>query len=395
MLGIGGAGFTAQISIANPPIKPPLDYWPMTLLDWLSNSGNVIAVITALAAVIGAVAAFKQLFIDKPAATREDVETIITAATTKTNARVDEVGGQVFLEGQASEQRDTLTHKLVAGDLDERVVTALDADLMTEEQVARIYAKLAQKLGAEGAQRATENIVEAAGRSSNEVQDLLANGKFVEAGVAQQRLAEAGDARQAQLWRDTARIKVLTSITEAITAYARAVDLDPSDFPTRIELSRLHRAAGSLPDARRTAEAALQHVEDDWDRMAAEGELGNIAVAEGQLPTAARHYQAAMQASRALTDADPDNLNLQRQLSVCHNKLGDVALDEGDLAGARSSYAACLAIAERLAAADPGNAEWARDLVVSHYKIAQFNEASGDIAGAIAEFETGEAILSR
>lgn len=357
--------------------NPPAPEFDQVLGSILSGADGVASGSAALAAVTAGYAIY-QMFKPDPA-TKQDVK----ADGRKTREGQEHLSKQVAAEGRASDAGHGLTHKLVTGDLDERVVTALDADLMTEEQVARIYAKLAEKLGAEGAQRATENIVEAAGRSSDEVQDLLADGKFVEAGVAQQRLAEAGDARQAQLWRDTARIKVLTSIKEAITAYARAVDLDLTDFWTRIELSRLQRAAGSLPDARGTAEAALQHVEDDHDRMVAEGELGDIAVIEGQLPTAARHYQAAMQASRALSEADPDNLDLQRQLSVAHVKLGNVARAKGDLAGARSRYAASLAILERLALADPGNAKWARDLAVSHGEL------------GILEFETGNLIAAR
>ena len=295
--------------------------------------------------------------------------------------------------GEAVAAGNIVTHKLVAGELDERLVTAVDADLMSEDQLARIYAKVAEKLGMEGAKAATQNIVEAAARSSDEVQDLLSEGKFVEAGIAQQRLAEAGDAKQAQLWRDTARIKVLTSIKEAITAYARAVELDPSDFGTWIELSRLHQAAGSLTDARRTAEAALQHSTNDRERAVAEHELGDIAVVEGKLDAAKGHFQSFLSASQAGADANPDDVTIQRDLSIGHEKLGDVAVAQGDLAGARTAYGAALAIRERLASSDPGNAEWQRDLFISHAKFAQFNEASGDVAGAIAEFEAGEAIL--
>ena len=365
----------AQSSFKPNPPAPEFDQVIGTIL---SGADGMASGSAALAAVTTAYAIY-EMFKPDPA-TKED----LTKDGRKTRDGLEAVSKQVAAEGQASDARHSLTHKLVAGDLDERVVTALDADLMSEEQVARIHAAVAKKLGVEAAPAATQNIIEAAGRSSDDVQQLLEAGKFAEAAVAQKKLAEAGEAKQAQLWRDTARILVLTSIKEAITAYARAVDLDPAHFWTWIELSRLYQAAGSLPQARRTAEAALQHVEDDHDRMVAEGELGNIAVAEGQLPTAAHHYQAAMQASNALAEADPDNLDLQRQLSVTHNKLGDVAVAEGDLAGARRSYAADLAIAERLAAADPGNAEWQFDLGVS-------NERLGGVAMAQGDLETGKA----
>jgi tetratricopeptide (TPR) repeat protein len=204
---------------------------------------------------------------------------------------------------------------------------------------------------------------------------------------------EVGVAEQAERARQAARIAAPFSVAKAITAYARAVELDPSDFCTWIELSRLHRAAGSLPQARRTAEAALQHVGGDWDRMVAENTLGDTAADEGQLATAALHYQAGLIAAQAVLTAAPDDTARQREVSISHERLGDVAREEGDLTSARKGYAASLAIRERLAAADPGNAEWQRDLFISHAKFAQFNEASGDVAGAIHEFEAGEAIL--
>ena len=382
------AGFAAyekaQGSIKpNPPV-PDFDQ----VIGVLLSGTDLVASGSAILAAVTAGYAIYEMFKPDPATKRD-----VRKDGGKTRKGLEHVSGQIAAEGRASDAGHDLTHRLVSGELDERVATAVDADLMSEAQLARIYKKVAEKLGAEAAPATTKNIVEAAARSSAEVQQLLEAGKFVEAGLAQQRLAEAGDAKQAQLWRDTARIMVLTSITKAIAAYARAVDLAPEDFWTWIELSRLHRAAGSLPEARRTAEAALPHVGGDWDRMAAENTLGDIAMAEGQLPAARRHYQAGQIAAQALLDAAPDDLAHLREVSVSHNKLGDVAVAAGDLAAARGSYAAGLAIAERLAASDPGNAGWQRDVVVSHYKLAQLAEASGDIAAAIREFAAGEAIL--
>lgn len=206
---------------------------------------------------------------------------------------------------------------------------------------------------------------------------------------------ETGVAEQAERARQAARIAAPFSVAKAITAYARAVELDPADFGTWIELSRLHRAAGSLPLARRTAEAALQHVGDDHDRMVAEGELGDIAVAEGQLSSAVCHYETAMLISKALVEANPDNPNLQRQLSVSHQKLGDVALAEGDLVRAFSTYSAGLAIVRQLVVADPGNATWQSDLSVSHRKLGDVARDKGDVSNARSAYTAGLMIAER
>ena len=53
-------------------------------------------------------------------------------------------------------------------------------------------------------------------------------------------------------------------------------------------------------------------------------------------------------------------------ISRCrYDKIGDVLVAQGNLPAALKSYRDDLAIAERLAKADPGNAGWQRDLSVS------------------------------
>ena len=63
---------------------------------------------------------------------------------------------------------------------------------------------------------------------------------------------------------------------------------------------------------------------------------------------------------------------------MSYNKVGDVLVAQGDLPGALKSYRDSLAIAERLAKADPGNAGWQRDLSVSYSKIGDVLVAQGD-----------------
>ena len=199
----------------------------------------------------------------------------------------------------------------------------------------------------------------------------------------------------AQLYLQEAELLATKDVRLAIRAATDSANADPTNFWTWILLSRLHRAAGSLPQARRTAEAALQHVGGDYDRMVAEGELGDIAVVQGESSVARRHYQGAMQAAKSLADATPDNRNLQRQLSVAHIMLGDVAIDEGDLAGARAGYGAGLAIRERLAASDPGNTEWQFDLGISFERLGNVALAQGDLDSAKTNHQKRHDIIER
>ena len=55
---------------------------------------------------------------------------------------------------------------------------------------------------------------------------------------------------------------------------------------------------------------------------------------------------------------------------MSYDKVGDVLVAQGNLPEALKSYRDSLAIADRLAKADPGNADWQRDLSVSYRKSA-------------------------
>jgi len=57
---------------------------------------------------------------------------------------------------------------------------------------------------------------------------------------------------------------------------------------------------------------------------------------------------------------------------VSYEKVGDVFVAQGNLPQALESFQASLAIAERLAKADPRNAGWQRDLWVSYWRLAKY-----------------------
>ena len=53
---------------------------------------------------------------------------------------------------------------------------------------------------------------------------------------------------------------------------------------------------------------------------------------------------------------DPANAEWQRDLSISHNKIGDMQVAQGNLPAAPTSYQAAPDISDRLAKMDPGNA---------------------------------------
>ena len=105
--------------------------------------------------------------------------------------------------------------------------------------------------------------------------------------------------------------------------------------------------------------------------------VGDVLVAQGNLPEALKSYQTGLAIADRLAKADPGNAGWQRDLSVSYDKVGDVLVRQGNLPEALKSYQASLAIRDRLSKADPGNAGWQRDLSVSYAKLADAYRKAG------------------
>ena len=93
-----------------------------------------------------------------------------------------------------------------------------------------------------------------------------------------------------------------------------------------------------------------------------------------------------MKISERLAASDPANAAWQRDLSSSFNKLGDLAVAQGNLPAAARHFAADLKIRERLAASDPANAAWQRDLSVSFNQLGDLAVAQVDPPAAARHF---------
>ena len=85
----------------------------------------------------------------------------------------------------------------------------------------------------------------------------------------------------------------------------------------------------------------------------------------------------------APTRATPAGSAISRCRTI---KVGDVLVAQGNLPEALKSYRDELAIADRLASADPGNAGWQRDLSVSDNKVGDVLVAQGNLPEALKSY---------
>ena len=119
---------------------------------------------------------------------------------------------------------------------------------------------------------------------------------------------------------------------------------------------------------------------------------GDAVLARGERRLALKKYGEALKIMKEMARAHPDRTDIQRELSVSHDRIGDVLLRAGERVEALVSYRASLAIAERLAKSDAGNAGWQRDLSVSHNKIGDVLLRAGERAQALVSYRASLAI---
>ncbi|PPC98054.1 MAG: hypothetical protein CTY36_11050, partial [Methylocystis sp.] len=135
-----------------------------------------------------------------------------------------------------------------------------------------------------------------------------------------------------------------------------------------------------------------------WQRdlSVSQEKIGDVLVAQGNLPDALKAFKDSLAIADKLAKADPASFGLhgsamtsvwQRDLSVSYIKVGDVLVAQGNLPDALKAFKDSLAIREKLTKADPGNAGWQRDVAISNERIGDIASKHGDTAQAKAAFE--------
>lgn len=109
-------------------------------------------------------------------------------------------------------------------------------------------------------------------------------------------------------------------------------------------------------------------------------ESGDLWMVRGSLVEAEKAFRSAVNAAE---DTD------ERALAVAYNRVGDVLVAQGNLPEAFESYRDCLAIVNRLAKADPGNAGWQRDLAMSYGYVATVERRLNACEEAVRKFRLG------
>ncbi|WP_292140808.1 caspase domain-containing protein [Mesorhizobium sp.] len=184
-----------------------------------------------------------------------------------------------------------------------------------------------------------------------------------------------------------------------------ARETDPSvkrDFA----VGNIKLAQGDLPEALenyRTARTMLRDLtaaEPDrlsWfsDFAMADDKIGNVLVTQGDLAGASQIYQEGLSVKKQLADNEPERAELQRDLTISYDEIGGLARVMGQLDNAQMANEESLKIRLALAEKKPQDAERQRDVSVSHDTIGDLKRERGDAAGALASYKAGHAIVEQ
>jgi hypothetical protein len=102
--------------------------------------------------------------------------------------------------------------------------------------------------------------------------------------------------------------------------------------------------------------------------------LGDIFLAQGNLPAALEQYRASLERMVPIRDRDESNADLQRFTSVTFGKLASAHRASGDKAKALDALQQAQAIMAGLTKLSPDNAQWAQDLTWFDGQIAELAE---------------------
>lgn len=191
--------------------------------------------------------------------------------------------------------------------------------------------------------------------------------------AAQEAQARKVADEQSQLALSTLKSVVL-NISRKLRTVSGASEVRQTLLKTSID--GLNKVAKTL-DTRTESERHLAIAHNDIGRtyLLAGNVEGTDSTAE-----ALRHYQKANEISAKLAAANPNDPELQRDLSVSYEYIGDVQQQLGDLAKAEDAYLKGLLISEQQIALNPKDPDLKRDVAFGYEKLGDVRIAHEKLA---------------
>ncbi len=184
-----------------------------------------------------------------------------------------------------------------------------------------------------------------------------------ESGMAEQLEKTKAAMVQTEAARDQARNRyqiAMNAFNDMIFAIQTKLEAHAGTLELRKEL--LTGARGGLKTLLQDSE---QHSEPDQKMVWAQVRMGTIERTLGNLEAARNEFQAAYQMAKRLSDASPEDMEAQRNVSVCLSHLGDDAMTRNEFSAALEFYQQKYQIDRNLCEREPKNPSLRRDLSMS------------------------------
>jgi serine/threonine-protein kinase len=172
------------------------------------------------------------------------------------------------------------------------------------------------------------------------------------------------------------------------------------------QIGEVRIAQGNLPAARQPLEESLALAQAlvardprDGDRLFGLAQsqywVGFVHWRRHELDEAQRLFEAYLETARRLVALDAGRADWQREIAYASSNIGTVLQSRGQLDGALARFRECLAIERGLLAAVPTDQELARAVASSHNAIGLVQRQRGRLDDAVEEFGAERAMLER
>ena len=167
----------------------------------------------------------------------------------------------------------------------------------------------------------------------------------------------------------------------------------------RIAQGNLPAAAAPLQESLALAEALVARNPDDGERLFGLAQshywVGFVHWRRHELDAAEKQFQAYLDVARRLAVLGPNRADWQREVAYASSNIGSVMQARGDLDEALERFRECLLIEKALLTGVPGDRELARSVASSHNAIGLVLRLRGRLDEAGIEFGAERDILAR
>jgi tetratricopeptide (TPR) repeat protein len=143
------------------------------------------------------------------------------------------------------------------------------------------------------------------------------------------------------------------------------------------------------------AEANPSDVQAQRDLSISAGRLGDISLQLGDIRKSLEWYQKGQVVFELLANLAPHDSTFQSDLSIGYNKLGDVVLQLGQAKQALAWYLKALVVIQRLVDEHPKDAEFQRSLVISQNRLGDVSRSLGELEKSLDWYQKGLAAGER